>query len=194
MFDRFGWQSVECENACLDVLEQRMKSERKYSKHNELLISEPSGDANNLPLIHQGRHLSARQTALQCRGKYQKVFYKTVYWGGGELLENNVHILVFCLVFLWRSEWLIDISMSQYCVQVWLFVNMTYSIDGCWCHFPVKMTQLKWRKHFPHSWSLWMEVNGQDFATVWFFFFPQPIFNNCSGSKSNTQTLSVCDV
>lgn len=37
-----------------------MKSKRKYSKHDELLISEPSGDANNLLLIHQG-HLRARQ-------------------------------------------------------------------------------------------------------------------------------------
>lgn len=58
-----------------------MKSERKYSKHNELLISEPSGDANNLPLIHQGRHLSARQTALQCRGKYQSILQDSLLGG-----------------------------------------------------------------------------------------------------------------
>lgn len=37
------------------------QSVRGRIQHDELLISEPSGDANNLLLIHQGHHLSARQ-------------------------------------------------------------------------------------------------------------------------------------
>lgn len=55
------WSSLLCETLHLDVSVQRMKRKRKYSKHDESLISEPSGDANNLLLIHQGHHLSAQQ-------------------------------------------------------------------------------------------------------------------------------------
>lgn len=38
---------------------QIMVSEKVFT-HNELLISEPSGDANNPLLIHQGHYLNAR--------------------------------------------------------------------------------------------------------------------------------------
>lgn len=77
----------------LDVSVQRMKSERKYSKHDELLISEPSGDANNLLLIHQG-HLSARQ---HCNAGGNITKY--IIWQSTERIQcgSKAHDLVFKL-------------------------------------------------------------------------------------------------
>ena len=55
--------SVFCEISHLDAA-WRMKSRESIQTHDELLIREPSGDANNLLLIHQGHHLRTRQHCI----------------------------------------------------------------------------------------------------------------------------------
>ena len=124
-YKAFSW-SMLCKNSHLDVSEQRMWSERKYSKHDELLISEPSGDANNLLLIHQGHHLSARQ---HCNAG--RTITKFIIWQSTEEIHygTTAHFLVFKVIAIFtltgegfETVLLLRSSLSHNSCLIWSHV------------------------------------------------------------------------